>query len=66
MANYQIPKAITDITGLSVQDYARQQTQDITNYNNQLMQQYEQIAQNQKNALNLKELTINSITTSKL
>ena len=62
MANYQIPKAITDITGLSVQDYARQQTQDITNYNNQLMQQYEQIAQNQKNALNLnKQNTINQI-----
>lgn len=62
MATYQMPKNITDVTGLSVEDYAKKQTADITNYNNQLMQQYEQIAQSQKNALNLnKQNTIDQI-----
>lgn len=62
MANYQIPTFISEITGKSVEDYAKSQTSSINDYNNQLMQQYEKIAESQKNALNLnKQNAINEI-----
>ena len=47
MANYQIPTFISEITGKSVEDYAKSQTSSINDYNNQLMQQYEKIAESQ-------------------
>lgn len=66
MANYTIPKSIADITNKTVEDYAREQTSSITDYNNKLLQQYEQIAENQKNALNLnKENAVNQINSQR-
>lgn len=66
MANYTIPKSITDITNKTVEDYAREQTSSITDYNNKLLQQYEQIAESQKNALNLnKENAVNQINSQR-
>lgn len=66
MSNYTIPKSITDITNKTVEDYAREQTSSITDYNNKLLQQYEQIAESQKNALNLnKENAVNQINSQR-
>lgn len=66
MSNYTMPKSITDITNKTVEDYAREQTSSITDYNNKLLQQYEQIAESQKNALNLnKENAVNQINSQR-
>ncbi len=62
MANYNIPKAITDVTNRSLEDYARERTAGINEYNDRLLQQYEEMAQRQKDALNLnKENAVNQI-----